>query len=313
MIISLPDTTTRQIAETLLTARENYSLATGRVLTLLVTADARGNIDEILTTLRTATREHPARVLVMILGEENAATSIDAEVLVAADAGASEMVVMHLRGELIAHLDAVITPLLLPDTPIVTWWATTAPPQPSQAQLGTIAQRRITNTWQTSSGDALLRVATGYASGDSDMMWSRITPWRGVVASALDRCLDARVTAVEITGPPTDPSVDIAAGWLAQALDLNVTRIASDHGHADGLPIKRLALSSDAGLIVVEVLDPQTVKVAVPDHPEAFVALAPRTDAECLAEELRHLAPDTTYGRALAGLARVHTIARDSL
>ena len=94
MIISLPDTTTRQIAETLLTARENYSLATGRVLTLLVAADARGNIDEILTTLRTATREHPARVLVMILGEENAATSIDAEVLVAADAGASEMVVM---------------------------------------------------------------------------------------------------------------------------------------------------------------------------------------------------------------------------
>lgn len=313
MIISLPDTTTRQIAETLLNARENYSLATGRVLTLLVAADARDDIDDILATLRTATRQHPARVVVMILGDETASTSLDAEVLVAADAGASEMVVMHLRGELTAHLDAVITPLLLPDTPIVTWWPTAAPMRPSEAQLGSIAQRRITSTRRNVTGNALLRARTGYTTGDSDMMWSRITPWRGVVASALDRCPDARVTAVEITGPPEDPSVDIAAGWLAQALGLNVTRIASSQADADGLPIKRVALSSHIGEILVEVHDPQTVKVTVPGHPETFVALSPRTDAECLAEDLRHLAPDTTYGRALDGLARVHTTSRDSI
>ena len=313
MIISLPDTTTQQIAEALLNARENYSLATGRVLTLLVVADARDDIDDILATLRTATRQHPARVVVMILGDETASTSLDAQVLVAADAGASEMVVMHLRGELTARLDAVITPLLLPDTPIVTWWPTAAPMRPSEAQLGSIAQRRITNTRRNVTDNALLRATTGYTTGDSDMMWSRITPWRGVVASALDRCPDARVTAVEITGPPEDPSVDIAAGWLAQALELNVTRIASSQADADGLPIKRLALSSHIGEILVEVHDPQTVKVTVPGYPETFVALSSRTDAECLAEELRHLAPDTTYGRALDGLARVHATPRDSI
>lgn len=313
MIISLPDTTTRQIAEALLNARDSYSLATGRVLTLLVVADARDDIDDILATLRTATRQHPARVVVMILGDETASTSLDAQVLVAADAGASEMVVMHLRGELTAHLDAVITPLLLPDTPIVTWWPTAAPMRPSEAQLGSIAQRRITNTRRNVTDNALLRATTGYTTGDSDMMWSRITPWRGVVASALDRCPDARVTAVEITGPPEDPSVDIAAGWLAQALELNVTRIASSQADADGLPIKRLALSSHIGEILVEVHDPQTVKVTVPGYPETFVALSSRTDAECLAEELRHLAPDTTYGRALDGLARVHATSRDSI
>ena len=76
MIISLPDTTTRQIAATLINARENYSLATGRVLTLLVALKARDDVNQVLSTLRTATREHPARVLVLILGDEHQPTSV---------------------------------------------------------------------------------------------------------------------------------------------------------------------------------------------------------------------------------------------
>ena len=224
MIISLPDTTTRQIASTLINARENYSLATGRVLTLLVAVKARDNVRDILATIRDATREHPARVLVLILGDSDAHTSLDAEIVVGADAGASEMVVMQLHGELTDNLDAVVTPLLLPDTPIVAWWPTTAPARPAAAPLGNIAQRRISNTHRNVTGNALLRATNGYTPGDSDMMWSRITPWRGVVASALDRCPDAIITGVEITGPAHDPSVDVAAGWLSSALHVTVTR-----------------------------------------------------------------------------------------
>lgn len=307
MIISLPDTTTRQIASTLINARENYSLATGRVLTLLVTAKTRDDVRQILATLREATREHPARVLVMILGDADAQTSLDAEIVVGADAGASEMVVMQLHGELTHNLDAVVTPLLLPDTPIVAWWPTTAPARPAAAPLGNIAQRRITNTHRNVTGNALLRVTTGYTPGDSDMMWSRITPWRGVVASALDRCPDATISAVEISGSVQDPSIDVAAGWLASALSVTVTRTTSgDSPRAEnGAPVDMLVLKSNLGDITVEVLDAHTVRVAVPERPDTFVALGARTDADCLAEELRHLDPDATYGRALAGLAHV--------
>lgn len=308
MIISLPDTTTRQIADALIGARENYSLATGRVLTLLVALKAHDDVHATLDTLRGATREHPARVLVMLLGDSDHPASLDAEVLVAADAGASEMVVMHVRGELIHNLDALVTPLLLPDTPIVAWWPTHAPARPVQAPLGNIAQRRISNTHNNVTGNALLRVTTGYTPGDSDMMWSRITPWRAVVASALDRCPGAQVTAVDIAGPALNPSVDVAAGWLASALGVEVTRLADEAGllDDDAAPITKLTMHADIGDIGVEVLDANTVKVAVPQRPDMFVALSGRSDADCLAEELRHLDPDATYGRALQGLAHVH-------
>ena len=93
MITELPDTTTKAIAAELSHARERHSLATGRVLTLLVAIDdARDDsIDETLATLRDASFEHPARVLVLISGDPDAETRLDAQVLVATDAGASEV------------------------------------------------------------------------------------------------------------------------------------------------------------------------------------------------------------------------------
>lgn len=295
MILSLPDTSTRRIAATLLHAREDHSLSTGRVLTLLVTVSANDGVNEILETVRAATRRNPARVLVLVLGDAAAPPSMDAQILVASDAGASEIVVMELGGELTGHLDAVVTPLLLPDIPIVAWWPTSAPARPATDQLGALAQRRITT--YGSVADAV----AGYAAGDSDMMWSRITPWRGVVASALDRHPGGSVTGVEITGRADDPSVDIAAGWLADALGVPVTRAVASGAGSNASPITQLTMQSDDGAITVETLDANTVSVSVPGRPASFVALSARTLAECLAEELRHLGPDRTYGRALQG------------
>ncbi|AWB84052.1 glucose-6-phosphate dehydrogenase assembly protein OpcA [Corynebacterium liangguodongii] len=307
MIIPLPNTSTREISATLLDAHDNYSLATGRVLTLIVVAAASDDVDSILVSVRDATQEHPARVLVMLLGDPAAPTTLDAECILTADAGASEMVVMHLGGELTANLDAVVTPLILPDTPIAAWWPTTAPACPAQAPLGNIAQRRITNARRNVSGNALLRLSNGYTPGDSDMMWSRITPWRGIVASASDRHQGEDITAVTISGPVDNPSVDIAAGWLASSLGVDVTRCPAPPTSEiiENVPITELRLCYERGDIVVSVIDEHTVRVSVPGSPDSYVAMTARTDAECLAEELRHLDPDTAYSRALQGLSHV--------
>lgn len=305
MIIDLPDTTTKAIGAALASARESYSLATGRVLTLLVAVNDEGHhgIDATLATLRDASFEHPARVLVLIAGDPEAATGMDAEVLVAADAGASEVVVMRLRGELTAHQDAVVTPLLLPDTPVVACWPDQAPAHPAQEQLGRISPRRITNARRDAKAPALSQLAEGYAPGDSDMMWSRITPWRGTVASALDRYPGRPVHSVEIAGAAGDPSVDLAAGWLASSLGVEVTRRAAEAAY--GFPIAHLALHCEGGDVEVAVRSEHTVRISVPGQADSFVAMGERSDAECLAEELRHLGPDATYERALRGLARV--------
>lgn len=298
MIISLPDTTTRQIAGALLKAQENFSMATGRVLTLLVAAPETEDSEAILETVRAATRENPARVIVLLLGDASAPTSMNADLIIAAHSGASEMVVMRLFGELTGHLDAVVTPLLLPDTPIVAWWPGRAPAKPVASQLGAIAQRRITNARADDSPAPLRTLVEGYHPGDSDMAWSRITPWRGVVASALDRYADDPVQSVSIAGDPADPAVLLAAGWLAACLDVEVTRspIAQPR---KGVPVEHLALHCEKGDITVDVLDAHTARVAVPGSPASHVALGARSDASCLAEELRHLDDDVTYARAL--------------
>lgn len=308
MILDLPDTSTTEISKTLLSTQENFSLATGRVLTLIVIANEEDDIDELLRSVREASHEHPSRVLVLISGDPSRPTSMDAQAILAADAGASEMVVMHLYGELTEQLAAVVTPLLLPDTPIVAWWPTTAPARPVDHPVGQIAQRRITNARHNVSGNALLRLSNGYAPGDSDMMWSRITPWRGIVASALDRFPHEDITSAEILGPADNPSVDIAAGWLADRLGIKVIRssFAPDEEDPQTLfSIRSVTLHRDSGPIVVDVKDERTMSLRVPGQADSLVATNIRTDAECLAEELRHLDPDVAYERALEGLAHV--------
>lgn len=299
MIVTLPDTTTRDVSTALLEARENYSLATGRVLTLLVAAHAEDDVASILETVRGATMEHPARVIVLLLDGDSEHTWVDAEVLVAADAGASEMVVMTLHGELTKHLDAVVTPLLLPDTPIVAWWPTTVPDIPAEAELGNIAHRRITNAWRTMGAECVDQLAKAYVPGDSDMMWSKITPWRGVVASAFDRYKKMPRT-ISLSGVAEHPSVSIAAAWLNACFGVAVTiENVNESDAIPGSPIQHLALNCDDGSVQVQIIDEHTVRVSVPGYPDAFVAISARSDAECLAEELRHLDPDAMYARAL--------------
>src|SRR5699024_9052110 len=156
--IELPDTDTRNIAASLLD----------------------DDVDHIISVTRDASHEHPARVLVLLTGREDADSRLDAEVRVGGHAGASEMVIMRITGEMVNHLAAVVTPLLLPDTPVVAWWPTTAPANPSEHPLGRLAQRRITNADHPDSDAILGRMRASYAPGDSDMVWSKITAWRGI-------------------------------------------------------------------------------------------------------------------------------------
>lgn len=311
MIVTLSDTNTRDIAKLLLETQENHSLATGRVLTLIVIADINDDVESILDNVRLASHEHPSRVLMLITGNTDGPSSMDAQAILATDAGASEIIVMDLHGELAANLDSVVTPLLLPDTPIVAWWPSTAPASPADHPLGRLAHRRITNARENVDGNSLLRLANGYSPGDSDMMWARITHWRGVVASTLDRFPHEPVTRAVIDGPEDNPSVDIAAGWLAACFGIDVERTTTDDTRREPskwFPIRRLTLHRDSGPVVISVKDDKTLRVAFPGVADSFVAMSLRNDADCLSEELRHLDPDFAYSQALKTLERVAVI-----
>ncbi|TNL97568.1 glucose-6-phosphate dehydrogenase assembly protein OpcA [Corynebacterium tapiri] len=305
MIVNLPDTTTRKISKTLLDTQEDYSMATGRVLTLIVVADASDDVEAILAPIRNASHEHPSRVLVLLKGERQADSRLDARLLFGGDSGASETIIMTLSGEMAEHAASVVTPLLLPDTPIVAWWPCQAPAVPADHQIGRIAQRRITNSRNSSDANTLVRLADGYRDGDSDLAWSRITGWRGLVASALDRLPREDYSSVVVSGPAEAPTVDIAAGWLAARIDAPVVRETCEGSELSQFPIQKLVIESADGDLVVEAVDDRTVRVSIPDSADSLVALTEHSDADSLAEELRHLGPDSAYAESLSALKLV--------
>ena len=312
MIFTLSDTDTHEIARTLVEIRDDGSQGTtSRVLTLIAVAKDTDNIRSVISASKDASREHPCRVIVLVTGDPDRNTRIDAEVRIGGDAGASEIIVIDLEGEVTRHLVHVVTPLLLPDTPIVVWWPYTAPVNPAEDPLGRIAQRRITDSQKDPLVDALYNRRNSYTDGDSDLAWARITPWRGVVASALDQPPFEPVVEAKVYGATNCPSVDLAAGWLAARLGVPVTRIAVDdpsvkkQASLNVTPVERVELVRPSGTTVLEALDSQTIGVSVPNREPARVAVNLRTDADCLAEELRHLDPDHAYDEVLRGLNQV--------
>lgn len=309
MIIDLPGTDTHKIAAALLQTRESSAQATGRVLTLIVVASLEDDVDAIIAATEAAAHEHPARVLIMLTGPAAGPSLLDAQVRYAGDSGAAEMVIMRITGELAGHLEAVVTPLLLPDTPIVAWWPFNAPANPSTHPVGRIAQRRITDALTDSRESVLSVRRQNYVPGDSDLMWSRITQWRGIVASSLEQCPGNRILNARVYGPGDHPSVDIAAGWLADRLGLEIVRSADDRQREESQDrhflIERLELGQPDGAVVISVVDYRTIRVSVPGRPDSLVALSRRSIADCLAEELRHLDPDIAYAQALRGLGQV--------
>ena len=293
MIFTLSDTDTHEIARTLVEIRDDGSQGTtSRVLTLIAVAKDTDNIRSVISASKDASREHPCRVIVLVTGDPDRNTRIDAEVRIGGDAGASEIIVIDLEGEVTRHLVHVVTPLLLPDTPIVVWWPYTAPVNPAEDPLGRIAQRRITDSQKDPLVDALYNRRNSYTDGDSDLAWARITPWRGVVASGLDQ-------------PPFEPVIE------AKVYGVPVTRIAVDvpsvkkQASLNVTPVERVELVRPSGATVLEALDGQTIGVSVPNREPARVAVNLRTDADCLAEELRHLDPDHAYDEVLRGLNQV--------
>ena len=311
MIVDLPHTTTAAISARLVRLRaDTGSMALSRVLTLLVVVDA-AHADAAIETANDASRQHPCRIIVVIAGSKRGAARLDGQIRVGGDAGASEVVVLRLFGRLASHGRAVVTPLLLADSPIVAWWPANGPHEPSKDPIGMMAQRRVTDAarFSTTSRTVLRRLSDGYAAGDSDLAWSRITLWRGLLTAALDQPPYEPVTSAVVVAAADSPSGDLLAGWLAARLKcpVSIARARSGSG------IVSVRLERDSGSIdLVRPVDGNTATLAQPGQPVRTLALAHRGDAECLADELRRLDPDEVYHDALVVGLRRCTVSRQT-
>src|SRR5262249_22604342 len=146
MIVDMPDTNTQAISKRLVQLREDSGVVTqGRVLTLVVCTLDSSEAEDAIAAANEASREHPCRVIVLARGDRFADTKLDAQIRVGGDAGAAEVIVLRLQGELVNHESSMVTPFLLADTPVVAWWPRGAPQFPSKDSVGRLAKRRITD------------------------------------------------------------------------------------------------------------------------------------------------------------------------
>ncbi|HET7174126.1 MAG TPA: glucose-6-phosphate dehydrogenase assembly protein OpcA [Nocardioidaceae bacterium] len=298
MTIELTATNASEIAAALLEERRRAgSPAMGLVLTFVVVTDERDHYDS-LKVARTVSREHPSRILLVIRRSARTTANLDAELSIG---GSGESVLLRTSGELAKHAESAVLPLLLPDSPVVVWWPGRPPDDPAGTALGQLAQRRITDSAAParSRPEAMLTQARNYAPGNTDLAWTRLTPWRALLAAALDQ-YTARVHSAEVEGERGNPSADLLAAWLANRLHVPVGQKTSR-----GPGLTSVVMQTGGGPVQVYRPDGKLAQLRTPNAPDRPVALHRRDLAELLAEELRRLDPDEAYAEAVRHLARM--------
>jgi glucose-6-phosphate dehydrogenase assembly protein OpcA len=297
MMIDLTDTTTHAIRDALTRARDQMGgPTTGMVLNLIIMTDESVQYDAVRAATQ-AGREHPCRVLGVIARDPGSESRLDAEIRTG-DGAPGQTVLLRMYGPMGLHADSVVMPLLVPDTPVVTWWPRGGPAVPSGDPLGLLAQRRVTDAASAREpARALAGLALGYRPGDTDLSWTRATTWRSVLAATLDQP-HGEISGGSVAAEPGNPTADLLAAWLSSRIGAPFSR---DESGGPGITEVRFVTSE--GHITITRPDGRTATLSRPDQPERRVALHRRDTADLLAEELRRLNPDEVYGETLASFA----------
>ena len=285
-------------AEFVRSRRRSGSPAMGMIMTLVIVAD-KADAEEALSAARSASREHPARILVVVSGDKRGAGQVDAQVGIGSGAS-GERAVLRLSGEVTRHAESVVLPLLLPDSPVVVWWPGRAPKDPASDPLGRLGTRRITDAASvpTAKAQAMLAQCLSYAPGNTDLAWTRITGWRALLAAALDQN-PGKVTSASVTAERISPSADLLSAWLGDRLKCDVAR-----GNSNGPGITAVVLRTKLGDVTVTRSDGRLATLSSPNAPDRPVALKRRDLDELLSEELRRLDPDDVYAATVKRMAK---------
>jgi glucose-6-phosphate dehydrogenase assembly protein OpcA len=305
-VTTLWDTTGSAVVKELAAQRRTGgAVMSGVALTLVVVAD-EGRVAEAEQAASAAAELHPCRLLIVVRRQiEAPVPRLDAEVLVGGRLGPGEAVVMRMYGRLGLHAESVVLPLLAADAPVVTWWHETPPDQIARDPLGVIADRRVTDASMAADSIAALRArAQDYAPGDTDLAWTRSTPWRATLASTLDsvsgrRGEPVRVHGGQVEGDPENATAQLVAGWLSSRCGCTIPVVPSSRVPGpSGIDTVVLRLDQDEEVRLQDDRKGGAV-IDQPFRPESVVALPERTLGELIGEELRRLDPDEPYSEAL--------------
>jgi glucose-6-phosphate dehydrogenase assembly protein OpcA len=298
---TLWDTTGTAVVKALAAERRTGGAVTsGIVLTLVVVVDQK-DVEEAEEAATIAASRHPMRMLVVVRRQLDAPVPrLDAEVTIGGRLGPGESVVLRMYGRLALHAESVTLPLLAPDAPVVTWWHGQPPEKIAYDPLGVFAERRITDISRAADPNVALRQrAEDFAPGDTDLAWTRLTPWRIALASAFDggRHLAQGAT---VHGGVNEPSARLLAGWLTARLHIDV-----DVEGTDDEPISGVEIGFDNGKTTRATIEGSSLVLRREGQQDSYMPFGERPPGELLAEELRRLDHDHVYAEALSTVTGV--------
>jgi glucose-6-phosphate dehydrogenase assembly protein OpcA len=299
-MIGLWDTTGAEVVKALAAERRSAGgVTSGLALTLIAVVDEK-RVREAEAAATIAASAHPCRLLIVVRSDVTRQVNrLDAEIVVGGRLGPCEAVVMRMYGRLALHAESVVMPLLAPDVPVVAWWHEEPPEHIAYDFLGVVADRRVTDSAQAMDPVAALRQrAADYAPGDTDLAWTRITPWRTLVAGAFDT-LEARVTGATVVAPEQDPTAALMRGWLAARL--GITPKAEPTTEFPRL--RTVELTCENGDVLRLTREDGTATFSRSGQVDRQLPLVRRPLGDELAEELRRLDADQIYADALGKLA----------
>ncbi len=223
MKVELIDTSASTVRNELMRMSQQMGgLTNGVVLNLIIMTDEADQYDAMRAATH-AGREHPCQVIGIIAKDGHRPRRLDAEVTVGENMP-GQMALLRIHGELNEHVDSVVTPLLVPDTPVVVWWPGKAPDAPAADALGMLGQRRITDAAATAAPHhRLLHLAAAYRPGDTDLAWARTTNWRSLLAATFDQPY-AEILEATVGAEADNPSADLMVAWLTSRLGVPVHR-----------------------------------------------------------------------------------------
>jgi glucose-6-phosphate dehydrogenase assembly protein OpcA len=300
MATTLWDTTGGDIIQALLAERRTAgALASGLALTLVVIVDEK-QVQKAEDAATVAAAAHPCRVLIVVRHSIDADIRLDAEVQVGGRLGATEAVVMRMYGRLALHAESVVLPLLAPDAPVVTWWHGAPPVEIATDALGVLANRRITDCALAPDPMAALKLrAEEFIPGDTDLAWTRATPWRSLLASALDG-ISNQPTGAHVGAEAGNPSASLLAGWLTSRLGVETT---IDETGGPGITSAEIhTVDGDGNDYAVKIERPSgsTATMTRGSEDPRSLPLARRDLGDLLAEELRRMDTDLVYAESMS-------------
>ena len=229
-------------------AEQGHVVARASVLNLVVHATREIHARRAAATIGELARRHPSRAII-VHADRDRAQGVEAHLsmhchLPSADAARQvsyEQILIRARGDSDERLASAVIPLLLPDLPVFLWWTGTPPLDERHFDdLLAFADRFIVDSADFARPDVTLpRIAHACESGHgrygvTDFNWTRLTPWRDLVAGFFDvpewRAYLPHVTgvrvgfAVDADGRDIHPSQALLlVGWLASRLGWKAT------------------------------------------------------------------------------------------